>query len=92
MRITLEGTGEIKEFIGGEFQKIDLHDNAVIGDLLPVIDEKWGLIFPPHIWDKTKQKFRGPVILVINKIPTRDMNLRLNQGDHIQLVKAMVGG
>ena len=92
MRITLEGTGELKEFIGEEFQKIDLHDNAVIGDLLPVIDEKWGLIFPPHIWDKKRQQFRGPVVLVINKIATRDMNLRLNHGDHIQLVKALVGG
>ena len=92
MRITLEGTGALKEFIGEEFQEIDLHDNAVIGDLLPVIDEQWGLIFPPHIWDKTKQKFRGPVILVVNKIATRDMNLQLKHGDHIQIVKALVGG
>jgi hypothetical protein len=92
MRITLEGTGELKEFIGEEFQEIELHDNAVIGDLLSVIDEKWGLIFPPHIWDIKRQKFRGPVILVVNKIPTRNMNLRLTDGDHILLVKAMVGG
>jgi hypothetical protein len=92
LRITLAGTGDLKRIIGEKHQIVDLQDNAVVADLFPIIDERWGSVFPPHIWNNKKLRFRGPVIIVINEKATQDMNLQLNHGDHILLVKALVGG
>ena len=92
MKVTIEGSGSLKKYVGEHHQTVDLQDNAVVGNLLPIIDEKWGSVFPPYIWNSKKQKFRGPVIFVVNDKSTRKMNLKLKEGDHILLVKALVGG
>ena len=92
MKITLEGTGELKNYMGEDQHPLDLNDNAVIADLLPIIEEKWGTIFPAHFWNWKKHQFRGPVVVVINDAPIKDMNKQLSEGDRVQLVKALVGG
>ena len=92
MKIRLEGTGALKEYMGDSIHEIELHNNAVIADLYPEINTRWGTALPPHIWNPEKEQFRGAVVVVINKTPTRDIGLRLNHGDHVQLVKALTGG
>jgi sulfur carrier protein ThiS len=92
MQISLEGTGDLKKYMGEDLHQIDLNDNAVVADLLPIIGQKWGSAFPPHFWNVNKQQFRGPVIFVVNKVAVRNLNRELKHGDQVQLVKALVGG
>lgn len=92
MKIFLEGTGPLKEYMGKETLEIEVGADSTVADLYPVIDEHWGSVLPPHIWNSKKHNFRGAVIVVINGTPVRDINLKLNQGDQIQLVKVLTGG
>ena len=92
MKIKLEGTGDLKNYMGEDQTAIELEDHAVIADLLPIIEEKWGSAFPAHYWNWKKHRFRGPVVVVVNDVPVRGMDAQLNEGDHVQLVKALVGG
>jgi len=92
MKILIEGTGPLKEYLGDKIQEVVMLPDATVADLYPEIDARWGSNLPPHIWNSEKKKFRGAVIVVINGTPVRDLNLGLNHGDHILLVKALTGG
>lgn len=92
MKITIEGAAPLNKFMKEGISTVDLGDQVVISDLLPIIDKKWGAVFPPHIWNKKKHQFRGPVVFVLNDIPVKNMDTPLKDGDHVMLVKALVGG
>ncbi len=92
MKILLEGTGPFKEYLGDNAVEVEMPNSAIVADLYPLIDELWGSILPAHIWNSAKQKFRGAVIVFLNGSIIQDLNQRLNDGDHIQLVKALTGG
>lgn len=92
MKVLFEGTGPLKEYLGDNAVEVEIPPDAIVADLYPLIDELWGSNLPAHIWNSAKQKFRGAVVVVINGTPVQDLNLRLNHGDRVQLVKALTGG
>jgi molybdopterin converting factor small subunit len=92
MKIRLKSIGDLREYFGREPQEIELPDNAVMGDLFPVIEERWGAVLPAYLWDKDKQRFRGAVALLVEKRVIHDFKTPLKNGMEVQLLKAIAGG
>jgi len=92
MKILLTSIGDLRDYFGREPQEIELNNGATIQDLLLVIDDHWGAILPPYLWDASEKRFRGPVFFLINKEVFQDMQTPLSDGLEIQVMRALVGG
>jgi molybdopterin converting factor small subunit len=92
MKIRLKSIGDLREYFGRDPQEIELPENAVIGDLFPMIEERWGSILPAYLWDREKKRFKGAVAMLIDKRVIHDFKTPLKDGMEIQLLKAIAGG
>jgi molybdopterin converting factor small subunit len=92
MKIRLKSIGDLREYFGREPQEIELPENAVMRDLFPVIEERWGTVLPAYLWDREKKRFRGTVALLVEKRVIHDFKTPLKDGMEIQLLKAIAGG
>jgi molybdopterin converting factor small subunit len=92
MKIRLKSIGDLRDYFGREPQEIELPENAVMGDLFPVIEERWGTILPAYLWDREKQRFKGAVVLLVDKRVIHDFKAPLNDGMEVQILKAIAGG
>ena len=92
MKITLKGTGTLQEYFGREEHSLDLPHNSTVRELLVKVEEDWGSRLPAYLWDFKEHKFRGPVVVVVDKVVVRTPELKLKDGSEVQLVKALAGG
>lgn len=47
---------------------------------------------PEYVWDNKKDRFRGPIMLLVNGVVQVDRSISLNDGDTVILKKILVGG
>ena len=92
MKIRLKTIGDLRDYFGREPQEIELPENAVMGDLFPVIEQRWGAILPAYLWDRDKKRFKGAVAILVEKKVIHDCKTPLKDGMEVQLLKAMAGG
>jgi molybdopterin converting factor small subunit len=92
MKIRLKTIGDLREYFGREPQEIELPDNAVMRDIFPVIEERWGPVLPAYLWDRKKKRFKGAVAVLVEKRVIHDFKTPLKDGMEVQLLKAMAGG
>jgi molybdopterin converting factor small subunit len=92
MKIRLKTIGDLREYFGREPQEIVLPENAVMGDLFPVIEDRWGTVLPSYLWDRDKKRFKGAVAVLVEKRVIHDFKTPLKDGMEVQLLKAMAGG
>jgi sulfur carrier protein ThiS len=92
MKIRLTSIGDLRDYFGHEQQEIELDSGATIQDLLLVIDDYWGTVLPPYLWDTREKRFRGPVFFLINKEVVQDMQTPLQNGLEVLIMRALVGG
>ena len=67
MKIRLKTIGDFRDYFGREPQEIELPENAVMGDLFPMIEQRWGAILPAYLWDREKKRFKGAVAILVEK-------------------------
>jgi hypothetical protein len=92
MKVGLKAIGDLRDYLGRGVQEIDLDEGARVTDLLHAIELRWGAGLPPYLWDSRMHKFRGPVVLVIDKRTVQDVDTPLNEGIEIIVMKAIAGG
>ncbi len=92
MKVYLKSIGDLRDYLGREPHEIDLPEGARFEQLLALIGERWGNSLPPFIWDADKQKFRGALFFVVDKQVVQDMDMPLNDGQEIVLMRALSGG
>lgn len=92
MTVRVSALGQMKRYLEGCCGEIELPDGARLADLLRYIDTCWSERFPEHIWDKTRQRFRGPVVIMIEKQAVIDPDTPLSHGQEVKLHKVLVGG
>ena len=92
MQVFLRATGMLGKYLGTEPIPVELDDMATLEDLLIQVGRDLAHLFPGHLWNKQEQRFRGPVVISIDKKVARDLCVKLYDGQEIQLVKAFVGG
>ena len=92
MKIRLKSIGDLRDYFGREPREIELPENAIMGDLFPVINEYWGTILPAYLWDREKLCFKGAVVLLVDKRVIHDFKTPLKDGMEVQILKAIAGG
>lgn len=92
MTVRLRVKGELRGHFGAETIEMTLADGSTLGDLLSALGEHWGRALPAHLWDSAAVRFRGPVVIMIDKTPVREPGTLLQDGQEIWLFKVLVGG
>jgi molybdopterin converting factor small subunit len=92
MIVRLRAFGELERLFDGERPLLSLPDHATLGDLLNVIDERWGGRLEPMWWDRAARRFRGPVVILTGGTDVHDPATQLNDGQEVLLVPVVSGG
>jgi len=92
MKVYVKSIGDLRDYLGRDPQEIELPAGALFGELLALIGKRWGKVLPPFIWDADKHQFRGAVFFVVDKQVVQDMNMPLEDGQEIALMRALSGG
>lgn len=92
MKVYLKSIGDLRDYLGREPQEIELPEGARFGQLLALIGGRWGKRLPPFIWDADKQQFRGALFFVVDKHVVQDMDMPLEDGQEVALMRALSGG
>lgn len=92
MIVTVRGIGDLSEYFGKQPRAVELAEGARIRDLLERIEVLWGAGLPAYLWDFEQHRFRGPVVMVINKKAVMDMDAPLSDGIQVGIMRAVAGG
>jgi sulfur carrier protein ThiS len=92
VKITLAGTGPLRQYFGGEPKVIQLSDDSVLTDLFEWIDEHHASELPDYLWDSRNHKFRGPMVFAIDGQPVLDHNTPLTDGAEVTVMYVVAGG
>jgi hypothetical protein len=92
MKIHLKAVGDLREYFGREPQEIELREGAVLGDLLDSIDDRWGRLLPPYMWDAQRQRFRGAIYFLLGGQVEQDLSTCLDDGREVVVLRALSGG
>ena len=96
MKVTVEYLGHIKTIIGVEqAEKIELKDDASVGDLLFLLAEKHGENFKKAIYEPSGLDLKSNFILTVNGLLLNQLNgieTKLKEGDRVVLMPIVSGG
>ena len=92
MKFTVRAMGEMQQYLGGPRLEVRLPDGARLSNLLLYLDRRLGRRFPEHLWDASARRFRGPVVIMIDKQAITDPNTPLSDGQEVTIHKVLVGG
>ena len=96
MKVTVEYLGHIKRLIGVEqAEKIELKDDALVGDLLFLLAEKHGENFKKAIYEPSGRDLKSNFILTVNGLLLNQLNgieTKLKEGDRVVLMPIVSGG
>ena len=92
MHVYLKAIGMFTQYLGKEPIQVELEERATVRDLFGHIDRCLADRFPEYLWNPGKRRFRGPVVISIDKKVTADLAVQLEEGQEIQVIKAFVGG
>ncbi len=92
MTVHLQANGVLREHFGAQSVEMSLADGSTLADLFAAVGKRWGGTLPAHLWDGATNRFRGPVVLMIDKTAVRHLETPLRDGQEISLFKVVVGG
>lgn len=92
MEICIEIKGIMKDYFPTEQIKFRLKDRATLADLYSKIGESFGEMLPNAIWNREKNRFRGPVLLISNSKLIKNETTQLQDGQKIEVSRYLVGG
>jgi hypothetical protein len=92
MVISLQAIGDLREYFGRAPTPLTLPEGALVQDLLDAVDAGWGERLPGYLWDRELRRFKGPVLLVIDKKAVQDLCAPLWDGLEIRVMRAIAGG
>ncbi|MCJ7559221.1 MoaD/ThiS family protein [Candidatus Bathyarchaeota archaeon] len=96
MKVTVEYLGHIKGIIGVEqAEKLELKDDASVGDLLFLLAEKHGENFKKAIYEPSCLDLKSNFILTVNGLLLNQLNgieTKLKDGDRVVLMPIVSGG
>lgn len=82
----------MRDYFGRDPVVVELPDAAVARDLLDWMDARWGADLPAYLWDREGRRFKGPVLLVVDKKAVQNENALLLDGTEVWLMRAIAGG
>jgi len=92
MKIFVRAFGPLQDALGRKPIEIELAENASVDDAISLIVKEWILPVRADLWDKSKQKFNIPVVIMVANKDVQDSTQRLFDGQVLFLVTPMAGG
>jgi molybdopterin synthase sulfur carrier subunit len=96
LKVTVEYLGHIKTIIGVEqAEKLELKNDASVGDLLFLLAEKHGENFKKAIYEPSGLDLKSNFILTVNGLLLNQLNgieTKLKDGDRVVLMPIVSGG
>jgi hypothetical protein len=92
VRITFVAVADLREYFGREPVELQLPDEATLYSVLELIAQRWGPQLPAYMWDGARQRFRGPILLLVDKKVQLDHSTRLCDGQEVTVMHALAGG
>ncbi|MGF3522839.1 MAG: MoaD/ThiS family protein [Candidatus Bathyarchaeia archaeon] len=96
MKVTVDYLGYIKGVLGvKQPEVITLRDNAQVRDLLEALAEKHGAPFKKAIYEPNSLDLKPTYIMSINGLllnQLKELDTKLNEGDHVILMPIVTGG
>jgi molybdopterin converting factor small subunit len=84
--------GTLQNYFPENHFSIDLPDGARVKDLFRIIEERYGLHLPEHLWNREMHRFRGSVLVIIDHVDVHDEFKMLENGQEIALITPVHGG
>ncbi|MBN1372078.1 MAG: MoaD/ThiS family protein [Anaerolineaceae bacterium] len=92
MRVKVQAIGDLREYFGRDPVEVALPDGATVRDLLDTLDMRLGARLPGYLWDRETRRFKGPVLLVVEKKAVQDESASLADGIEVRIMRAIAGG
>ncbi len=92
MKVYLKSIGDLRDYFGREPQEFILPEEASAAHLLAGIEERYGKLIPAYMWDFEAHRFRGPIVLLVDKKVIQNFDTPLRDGLEVTLMKALMGG
>ncbi len=96
MNITVEYLGYLKKIIGnGRKEEIQIHDTALVSDLLSHLSEKYGQPFREAVYEPKSPDVKSNFIVTVNGYllnQLKGLKTKLKDGDHVMLMPVVSGG
>jgi len=92
MKVYINAFGLLKKYFGDSKYCLEIPKGSTMYDLMNVINGVWGEKLPPYLWDSEKKRFRGSVVIMIQKKAITSMEALLNEGQEVNLYKVLTGG
>ncbi|UCF98439.1 MAG: MoaD/ThiS family protein [Spirochaetaceae bacterium] len=92
MQVNVKAMGQMKHFLGEGSREVELPEEATVEDFLRFVHENWRGCFPAYLWNAKQRRFRGPVIIMVDRKVVRAPGTRLSDHCEIELHKVVVGG
>jgi hypothetical protein len=90
--VFLKAKGMLTRYLGETPIPVELKNQAILKDLLEHIGRHFVDQFPDYLWNREQDKFRGPVVISLNRKITTDPATRLEESQEVQVILALVGG
>lgn len=92
MKVVIKSIADLRDYFGREPVDLELPEGASLVDLLDAVAIRWGPGLPKYLWDAEKHRFRGPILLLIDKKVCLDLTTPLEDGQEVIVMKALAGG
>ena len=92
MEVTVAVQGVLKEYFARETMTVTLPEQARLRDLIALLGNELHADMRQPYWNAEQQKFRGPVLTIIDGVTVWDENALLHSGQSIVLKRFLIGG
>lgn len=92
MQIRVQPAGVISQHFPEEVMVFTLEEKSTLSDLYDEIGYSIGGNLPESIWNKNKNRFRGPIIVASNGIVLKSEDTLLRDNQLIKLKRFLIGG
>lgn len=92
MKVYINAFGLLKKYFGDSKYCLEIPKGSTMYDLMNAINGVWGEKLPPYLWDSGKKRFRGSVVIMIQKKAVTSMETLLKEGQEVNLYKVLAGG
>ncbi len=92
MKVTLKFDNEMEQYYPRKTLSLVLKENAVLLDLFQAIGSLKSSQLPESIWNYSKDRFRGPVLIISCGKLIKNENEKLYDDQLIELRRCLIGG
>ena len=92
MKVIVEYLLRFREIVGKESEVLSLDKEVTIGQLLRILQERYGEQFKEEFYNPSGDQVGGNILILLNGKTVTNLNIRLKDGDRVTLTYVAFGG